>query len=126
MTAHLKYSLAAPVVWVLGLLGGLLVPLDRVEAQEFEISMGISTLNGTGYYLLVGMAEGASDGYVAGEETSRAGAVHHRRAAVERCFRGRRLLLPPRDARASGRQRQQMSRQPGARHDQSARRAFGD
>ena len=68
MTAHLKYSLAAPVVWVLGLLGGLLVPLDRVEAQEFEISMGISTLNGTGYYLLVGMAEGASDGYVAGED----------------------------------------------------------
>ncbi len=50
------------------ILGLILAPLERIDAQEFEISLAVSTLNGTAYNLLVGMAEGASDGYNPGED----------------------------------------------------------
>lgn len=47
---------------LLALLAGPLV------AQEFEVNLEVSTASGFGYNLLAGMAEGASDGYVPGED----------------------------------------------------------
>ena len=38
------------------------------SAQNFEVALGVSSLNGSAYNLLVGMADGASDGYVNGED----------------------------------------------------------
>lgn len=47
------------------LLVGLATP---VVAQQFEVNLEVSTTSGIGYNLLAGMADGASDDYVPGED----------------------------------------------------------
>lgn len=41
---------------------------SSLNSQQFEVNLEVSTANGSGYNLLAGMANGASDGYVDGED----------------------------------------------------------
>jgi len=52
----------------MAILGLLLMGSGLASSQQFEVGLGVSSLNGSAYNLLVGMADGASDGYVAGED----------------------------------------------------------
>lgn len=46
----------------------LLLLATPVAAQQFEVNLEVSTTSGIGYNLLAGMAQGASDDYVPGED----------------------------------------------------------
>ena len=57
------------LVLAMGLLVLLQVGLATpVVAQQFEVNLEVSTTSGIGYNLLAGMADGASDDYVPGED----------------------------------------------------------
>ncbi|MGE4618691.1 MAG: dockerin type I repeat-containing protein [Planctomycetota bacterium] len=50
------------------LLLGLVFLFSPLPAQQFEVNLEVSTTSGIGYTLLAGMAQGASDSYVPGED----------------------------------------------------------